>query len=166
MNTTAETRDAQRRALCYFRNLVYREYREVRHLGGQGTHPKWANSEQERRCRELAKKDKGPPEFERLYWQIAKESDTSRILQPFTEATAGLKLEDIQEIFANGDWGSENRIAYGGPRHARIVEATIRLRDAIMAGSWRKAEGICDEIRELEHYTRPVVQDFIENCDS
>jgi hypothetical protein len=161
-----QSRDGERRPLCYFRNLVYREYREVRHLGSEGGHPKWEGTEQYRRCRELAKKDKGPAEFERLYWQIAKETDTSRILQPFMDATAGLTLEDLLDIFANGEWGPQDRIAYGGPRHARIVDATIRLKDAVMARNWRKAEGICDEVAQMEHYSRPVVQDFIESCDT
>lgn len=29
------------RTLCYFRNLVYTTYREARHLGSIGTHPKY-----------------------------------------------------------------------------------------------------------------------------
>lgn len=50
----AESASSEDQALCHFKFFVYREYREMRHLGGKGEYQAFA--EQASKCRELSRK--------------------------------------------------------------------------------------------------------------
>jgi hypothetical protein len=144
------------RALCYFRNLVCRVYREVRHLSYEGYHPSYVVQAQ--RIAERTERRIEP--FNDRYDQVAQEVNLSRILEPFVGLTE-LTLEDLHKIFAEGDWSR----AYGGRAWVPIVGATIDLREAIQAGDLTKANEIADAVSKMRHNRRPVIEDFRDNCD-
>lgn len=151
-------REVERRALCYLRFFVYREYREIRYLGNPetGRYDKFSD-----RCSELYELDR--KSFASLWYQIVSETDPAVITKPFEDRT-GLTLQEVEEAFRWGDWyqfGSATK-NYGGLKHAEIVLHTIQLGDAITAGRW--ADLVPHELavlRDIEHNRpRPARLDY------
>lgn len=149
--------DIEVRALCHFRFFVYREYREMRHLGGKGVYDKFPD--QSARCRKLARE--GKEWFAQRYRDVSGQQDIEAVVQPFEEAS-GLTLEQVYVGLSEGEWDA----GYGGRRHAAIVALTIALRQAIEdgreRGEWRNAEAIVDALRRMEHNNRVAIQDYVD----
>jgi len=137
-------------ALCYFRFFVYREYREMRFLGNPriGVYGKFSH-----RYRELQQLSRAS--FARLWQQTALEIAPGRIKQAFADLT-GLTLKEVEEAFRQGEWQPVKSVVktFGGPKHADIVLHTLRLGEAIAAGSWT----------DLVPQELAVLRDISHNC--
>ncbi len=120
----------QSAALEIFRRLVYVLYLEIGALQ-PGNHPAVARKARLNTAFFQREKERQASE---LYRQAQGETTTAGILAPFEERT-GLTLEDIARAFSEGDWRNKfGGFNFGGPRWARIAEATIELRKQIDLG--------------------------------
>jgi hypothetical protein len=95
-----------------------------------------------------------------LYHQTKDEPNPRVVLKPYEDVT-GLTLEDIYQAFESGDWETGvGRIYYGGPKWAAIAQATILLRDALLAEDHILAKEQTRRLDELEHNTGRLVEKF------
>jgi hypothetical protein len=137
----------QATALEIFRRLVYALYLEIGALQ-PANHPEIARKA--RLNTAFFQRDKERQVFE-LYRQVKSEPTTAKILAPFEERT-GLSLEDIARAFSEGEWrnrfGSFN---FGGPRWARIAEATLKLRQQIDQGDEEETAFLLHLIKGLKN---------------
>ena len=134
-------------SLNVFRRLVYVLYLEIGALH-PANHPQIAKKA--RLNTSFFQRDKARQAAD-LYYQIENETDPGLVLAPFEERT-GLTLEDIARAFSEGEWknryGSYN---FGGPKWARIAEATLELRRLIERQDWEEAGILLHEIKGLKN---------------
>jgi hypothetical protein len=143
-------------ALFFFRKVVFCLYREAGAMN-ENTHA------------ELSQKAHLKTSFfhgarkrmaVQLYHDIKKETQVSRILNPFMFRT-GLNLEDLQQLFAEGNWqGKFKKIFQGGPKWARIAEEAIRLRDAIAEEDWPAALQVTQVMKGMKTNIGFLVDEF------
>src|SRR3989304_7473696 len=95
--------DTRSRALCYFRNLVARIYREVRYLGTTGKYEPLSS------FYEICKKKRGFPDRQQgrtwvkpVFDEARQYSQLSDIENAFARRLQDLKLEQIRDAFENG----------------------------------------------------------------
>ncbi len=132
--------------LSIFRRLVYVLYLEIGALQ-PANHPEIAKKA--RLNTAFFQRDKERQAVE-LYRQVENESDPAKIVAPF-EARTGLSLEDIHRAFAEGSWRNKNgAFNFGGPRWARISEATLELRRLIEQKDWEAAAAIVYDIKKMK----------------
>ncbi len=134
-------------ALNIFRRLVYALYLEIGALQ-PAIHPKIAKKA--RLNTAFFQRDKARQAAE-LYHRAENENDPAKIVAPFEERT-GLTLEDIAAAFGEGDWRNKyGGYNFGGPKWARIAEATIELRDRIEKEDWEGTAALLHEIKGLKN---------------
>lgn len=150
------TMNDPQQALFFFRKVVFCLYREAGAMN-ESTHE------------ELAKKAHLKTSFfhgarkrmaVQLYHDIKKETQTRRILTPFMLRT-GLNLEDLQQLFDEGNWqGKFKKIFQGGPKWARIAEEAIRLRDAIDKADWPTALLVTHTMKGMKTNNGFLIDEF------
>jgi hypothetical protein len=152
----SEESEIQSLALCYFRNLVARCYREARYIGTTGKYPPLEKYYQA--CR--YKLAYGGTWVKPLFDQVMAETDVQTIEEVFAERLDGLTLEQLKQAFACGTWSYN----VGGKRWAQIVETTITLGSCLQKEEKGRLQGILSSVDELQHNTKKVVEDFIRPC--
>jgi hypothetical protein len=137
--------DERDTALYVFRKLVYVVYLEIGALQPRN-HPQVA--EKAKLNTAFFQRDK-ERQAASLYHQTETETDPEKILAPYVERT-GLRLEDVQRAFTEGDWrnryGSYN---FGGPKWAKIADVTQAMRLSIEAGDWEEVANQVQEVKGL-----------------
>lgn len=144
--------------LDFFRKMVSFIYREIG-IYKKRNHPDYAeiailNNLFFTHCRKSIAKA--------IYHETIMEIDPPLILERYEKMT-GLSLDDIHDIFVNGDWrNSSGTYSYGGPKWAEITRNAIQLRDAILNQDWDTASDRTKEGLKLEHNNGQLVNKFVE----
>ncbi len=143
--------DPKERGLYYYRNLVARTYREIRHLGTNGFYrpleKHYPTLEDKRFDRHWVKP---------FYEETKELEQPQEIEQVFVNEIGELRLKDVHEAFLGGQWQQ----SIGGPKWAKIVEETIILGKLLESGEIPAIEEQLVRIDTLWHNTRKVVDDF------
>jgi len=143
-------------ALFFFRKVVFCLYREAGAMN-ENTHAELAQKAQLKTAYFQGARKRMAAQ---IYHQIKKETQTGRILMPFMLRT-GLNLEDLQQLFAEGNWqGKFKKIFQGGPKWARIAEEAIRLRDAIDEADWSAALLVTHTLKGMKTNNGFLVDEF------
>jgi hypothetical protein len=139
--------DDREMALYIFRRLVYVLYLEIGALQ-PSTHPEIAGKAKLNTS--FFQRDKARQAAD-LYRQIENEAAPAKILAPFEERT-GLTLADIARAFGEGNWRNKyGGFNYGGPKWARIAEATLELRRLIENEDWEETAILLHKIKGLKN---------------
>ncbi len=134
-------------ALNVFRRLVYVLYLEIGALQSP-IHPEIAGKAKLNTA--FFQRDKARQAFD-LYRQVENETDPAKIVGPFEERT-GLTLEDIAGAFRDGNWRNKfGGYNFGGPKWARIAEATVDLREQIEREDWDQTAALVHKIKGLKN---------------
>lgn len=153
------------RIFCYFRNLVYTTFREARHLGTKGHHPKYETCEE--MCRDAKRQEDQWRVFSVVYGRIREEGSVAGIVKPFEELL-GLTMNDLPVVFGTA---SQWRTGYGGEKWRAIADLAVTLAEAMQEENWTLANELCDEVRRVEHNSGPLVDPskpykWKEDCDN
>lgn len=153
--------DSSSKAICYFRNLVARIYREIRYLGTAGTYDALQDFYPVCKMkRDYKDGQNGRTWVKPVFDEIRSQVNVDAIEEAFASRLSGLRLEQIGDAFKRGNW----KEAIGGRRWAVITEATLDLRAALVEHDETEMARLLEVIDLLKHNTRPVVQDFLEKC--
>lgn len=148
--------DDKATALYFFRKLVYVSYLEIGALKPQ-IHPQLAAKANLKNAFFQREKEKQASE---LYYLTETEEVPAKIIAPYMERT-GLSLQDIHRAFVEGDWRNKfGGYTFGGPRWARIVEATIELEHLIEKGEWENTADLVYEIKKLKTNQALLISHF------
>lgn len=148
--------DQRDNALYYFRNLIYCLYREIR-VFEKRNYPKFffktlANSDYFDKYEGLIKADN-------LYTTTEQEQNVNRVIYAYFKET-GFKLEEILEVFSQGDWERNGCISYGGPKWAEIAKVTLSLKNAIEQDDHKEMKTLIEAVNDLEHNHDKIVNKF------
>src|SRR4030065_866991 len=143
-------------ALYYFRKLLYCLYREIGILKPRN-HPVLA--QKARLDSSFFSKDRKRQAAE-IYHQTESEGNTSHIIEPYHERTV-LSLDELFIIFKDGKWeNSTGGYSYGGPKWAKIADATISLQKRIESEDWEDINSLISKIDLLAHNNGKIIDKF------
>lgn len=122
---------ARGKGLCHLRYMLYRLYREARHIPNYCETPTFGSGTPQYSALEAWDKPGGMHELATLYADTLAAQEPGQISKPFEDRSNGVTLETLKEDFA-AKWKDPTQTRIGGPRWAAICDETIRLRDALL----------------------------------
>ncbi|MDP9180289.1 MAG: hypothetical protein M3O21_01010 [Chloroflexota bacterium] len=125
-----DAQSSRDKGLCHLRYMVYRLYREARHIPEYCGTPTFGPDTPQHSALKNWAKQGGKHQLATLYAQTLEMDKPGEISKPFENASGGITLDTLKENFAR-DWDASSKT--GGAKWEAICGETIKLRDALSA---------------------------------